>query len=49
MEMPRELEIIIPHTEQHIIEAIKKSHPDWIEDDGVCKRCYEFYRNQMKK
>ena len=40
--IPRELEQIIPHTEVHIVNAIKKSHPDWAELDGLCAKCYAF-------
>jgi len=45
--IPRELLFIIPHTEEHIIDEIKKKHPDWIEKDGICKRCYEYFRKQL--
>jgi len=45
--MPRDLLVIIPHTEEHIIDVVKKSHPDWVEQDGLCKRCYEHYKNQL--
>lgn len=43
----RELSVIIPHTEEHIMELIKKDHPDWIEDDGICRKCYEYYKKQL--
>ena len=39
----------IDHTEKHIIEAIKAENPDWVEKDGFCKKCIEYYRKQMKK
>jgi len=45
--IPRELGVIILHTEEHIVEAIKKSHPKWIEKDGLCKKCYDFYKGQF--
>lgn len=45
--MPRELAVIIPHTEEHIIEVIKSNHPDWAESDGLCKKCYEYYKRQL--
>lgn len=48
-EISRELKAIIPHTEKHIIDEIKKRHPGWIEKNGVCRRCYEFYKNEMHK
>ena len=45
--IPRELMCIIPHTEEHIIDEIKKKHPDWIGKDGICKRCYEYFKSQL--
>ena len=39
----------INHTEAHIIEAIKSENPNWVEKNGVCKKCIEYYRKQMKK
>ena len=45
--IPRDLLVIIPHTEQHIIDEIKKHHPDWSEKDGICKKCYEYYKQEM--
>ena len=48
MTMLRELAIIIPHTEAHIVHEIKKVHPRWTEKDGTCKKCYEYYKDQMR-
>jgi hypothetical protein len=47
--LPRDLLVVIPHTEEHIVEEIKKTHPKWAEHDGVCKKCYEYYKKQMGK
>ena len=47
--LPRELSHIIPHTEEHIIDAIKENHPEWVKEGGVCKKCYEHYKKQMNK
>ncbi len=46
-ELPRELRIIIPHTEEHIMEAIKRKHPDWVKKNGVCKECYKYYKKAL--
>ena len=46
--MPRELSVILPHTEEHVVEEIKKKYPHWAEKNGVCKKCYEYYKKQMK-
>ena len=45
--MQRELTIIIPHTEEHIMDVITKKHPNWVEADGICKKCYEYYKSQL--
>lgn len=47
--LSRELSQIIPHTEEHIIEAIKKNHPEWDKKGDVCKKCYDHYKKQMGK
>ena len=46
--VPYDLQIIIPHAEEHIIDEIKKKHPDWVQNDGICKKCYEYYKSQMR-
>ena len=40
--------VFINHTETHIINSIKKDHPDWVEENGVCSKCENFYRQQLK-
>lgn len=47
--IPHDLPTIIAHTEQDIVEAIKKNHPDWIEQDGVCKKCCQYYKQQLPR
>ena len=32
----RDLLVFLHHTDQHIIEAIKNQHPEWVKDDGTC-------------
>lgn len=43
----RDLLVYMEHTEAHIVGEIKKKHPEWVEKDGVCKRCLEYYRKEM--
>ncbi len=31
--------------EQYMLEVIKNEHPEWVEKDGSCKRCEEYYYN----
>jgi glyoxylase-like metal-dependent hydrolase (beta-lactamase superfamily II)/rhodanese-related sulfurtransferase len=44
----RELEVIIGHTDQHIVDAIKRQYPKWSEADGSCRKCYDYYKSQME-
>jgi uncharacterized protein YbaR (Trm112 family) len=30
--------------EKMIIELIKKKNPGWVEKDGACPKCLEYYR-----
>ncbi len=30
--------------ERVVIDLIKKKHPEWVEEDGACPRCIEYYR-----
>lgn len=46
-ELPRELRVIIPHTERHIIDTIKEEHPEWVGTNGVCKKCYDYYIKEL--
>jgi len=42
--MPREIKVVYPHTEDHIVEVIKEKHPGWVEKDGICQKCYQYYQ-----
>lgn len=43
-----DLLIYIDHTEAHIVDEIRAVHPTWAGKDGLCKKCIEYYRNEMK-
>ena len=45
--MPRDVAIIISHTEKDIVEVIKKKHPKWVEKNGVCTKCYGYFKKQL--
>ena len=47
-EVEGDLLIYVDHTEKHIVDEIKANHPQWAESDGMCKKCIDHYRNQMK-
>ncbi|MFC1703521.1 hypothetical protein ACFL1E_01880 [Candidatus Omnitrophota bacterium] len=46
-QMDQDLLIVVPHTEQHIVDEIKKKHPEWQGKDGVCKKCYVYFKKQL--
>jgi len=35
------------HVEEHIIELIKIKHPKWVEKDGLCRQCYEYFKKGL--
>lgn len=43
-----DLLVYIGHTEKHIMDEIKLTHPEWAEDNGLCQKCVDYYKNQMK-
>ena len=36
------------HVNKHVIDLIKTDHPDWVEHDGVCRKCVEYYESELK-
>lgn len=47
-EIDGDLLVYIDHTKQHIIDEIKLGHPEWVEDDGICQKCIDYFKEQMK-
>ena len=45
--MERDLVLFLDHANQHIIDKIKESHPEWVAQDGICKPCANFYALQL--
>jgi hypothetical protein len=45
----RELLVYMKHTDRHIIDEIKKKHPDWATSDGLCAKCADYYKKAMGK
>jgi len=46
--IPGDLIVYINHTENHVVEEIKKDHPHWVEANGLCPQCRAYYRGEMK-
>jgi len=36
------------HMNKHIIDLIKTDHPNWVEQDGICKKCVEYYESELR-
>ncbi|MFH1360792.1 MAG: hypothetical protein ABIJ41_07170 [Candidatus Omnitrophota bacterium] len=40
--------MFIRHSEEHIADVIKKKHPEWDEKNGICLKCLDYYRKEIK-
>ncbi|HOX54346.1 MAG TPA: hypothetical protein PLC32_02740 [Candidatus Omnitrophota bacterium] len=29
---------------KYVIDSIKRDHPNWVEKDGACPKCVEYYK-----
>ncbi|MBP7217145.1 MAG: hypothetical protein KBA46_07690 [Candidatus Omnitrophica bacterium] len=47
-ELPPDVFSYVKHGEGHIIEEIKKSHPEWSEKDSLCIKCYAYYKKSLR-
>ena len=36
------------HTDKHIVDLVKHDHPDWVENDGLCKKCFDYYQSEIR-
>ncbi|MCB9799290.1 MAG: hypothetical protein H6757_00845 [Candidatus Omnitrophica bacterium] len=45
--MERDLVKYLDHTNGHVIDQIKKQHPEWIAADGGCQSCVQYYEKQL--
>lgn len=36
------------HTDRHIIDLVKHDHPEWVDTQGLCPQCAEYYRSEIK-
>ncbi len=43
-----DLKKFVQHTESHIVDFIKQKHPEWAEKNGLCTKCFDYYKNQLK-
>ena len=47
-ELSDDVVMFLAHGEEHIIDKIKKKHPEWIKDKGVCHKCYAYYKENLR-
>ena len=40
-----EVESLTHFAEQWIIETIKEKNPHWVENDGSCQKCLDYYKS----
>lgn len=45
--MERDLVRYLDHTNEHVIDQIKKQHPEWVAEDGGCQSCVQYYEKQL--
>ena len=46
--MERDLLLFIGHTDGHILQELKKRHPEWITGEGYCPTCLDHFRAAMR-
>jgi len=46
-EVERDVTLFLDHSNEHVIDAIKKDHPDWVESDGTCQPCADYFEKQL--
>jgi hypothetical protein len=46
--MERDLLLFIGHTDTHILQELKKRHPEWITQEGYCPQCLDHLRAAMR-
>lgn len=45
--VPGDMMVFREHTEKHIVDLIKTDHPEWTEKDGICRKCLDYYRQEL--
>ncbi len=46
--MDRDVVVFGEHIEGHIIDEVKKQHPDWVALNGACPKCVEYFKKARK-
>lgn len=43
-----DLKVFKDHVDAEIVGLIKEDHSKWVEKNGSCPKCYEYYKKQLK-
>ena len=35
------------HGDKHIVDLLKYDHPEWVEKNGLCQKCYAYYKAEI--
>ncbi len=46
--IPKDLVLFLEHGKQHVINSIRKAHPEWVDQEGVCAKCADHYEEAMQ-
>jgi hypothetical protein len=44
----RDLIFFLEHTQAHMIELVKQKHPEWVDRDGLCRPCVDYFQKSLK-
>ena len=47
--LERDLLSFISHTDQHILDVLKKKNPQWVTKDGFCVKCLDHYKRALSR
>lgn len=46
--MERDLLLFARHTDMHIVDELKKMHPEWVTNEGYCPKCLDHFKAAMR-
>ena len=44
-----EVDELVHEAEVMVIKMIRKGHPSWVEADGACQKCIDYYKSLEDK
>lgn len=47
-EIERDLALFLDHGKQHVIDSIQKTHPEWVEKNGACSKCVNYFEESIQ-